>query len=83
MNNEQHWIRRPLTGDDVADLREEFAACDADGDGCVNFGEFESLLQMLDSRLAADQRRIEFSRIDTDGSGRIDLAEFSRWWQGN
>lgn len=83
MNTEPKWIRRPLTGDDIADLRAAFATCDADGDGRVNQGEFASLLQSLGSRLAAEQLGGEFSRIDVDGNGLIDLTEFRRWWQGD
>ena len=82
MKTDSGWIRRSLTGDDIADLREEFAACDADGDGRVGFGEFESLLQSVGSELSAGQRKTEFSRIDADGNGLIDLTEFRRWWQG-
>lgn len=82
MNSEPGKIPRPLTGDDVADLHAEFASCDADGDGRVTYGEFESLLQSVGSRLSAGQRSNEFSRIDTDSNGLIDLAEFRRWWQG-
>jgi Ca2+-binding EF-hand superfamily protein len=83
MNREQVWIRRPLTSDDIADLRAEFATCDADGDGRINIGEFESLLQSLGSELSTIQRKGEFSRIDADGNGLIGLTEFRRWWQGD
>jgi calmodulin len=83
MNTETGLIRRPLTGDDIADMRTEFAACDVDGDGRVGYGEFETLLQTLGSGLTSAQRRGEFSRIDADGNGLIDLAEFRNWWRGS
>lgn len=83
MNSEPLWVQRPLTGDDIADLRAEFASCDTDGDGRVGYGEFESLLQSLGTRLSEVQRKGEFSRIDVDGDGQIDLTEFRRWWQGD
>jgi Ca2+-binding EF-hand superfamily protein len=82
MNGESARSHRPLTSDDIAELRLEFDACDKDADGRVAQGEFESLLESLGSRLSADQRRAEFSRLDTDGNGFINLAEFRRWWQG-
>lgn len=75
-------VGRPLSGSDLADLWTEFQACDCDGDGCIDFAEFESLLQSVGSRLAAPQRRAEFQRIDRDGNGLVDLGEFERWWQG-
>ena len=73
---------RPLSGDDIAQLHDEFQACDADGDGRVGLSEFESLLQSVGSQLSSEQRRSEFLRIDTDGNGLIDVAEFKRWWIG-
>lgn len=82
MNSEPSWVRRPLTGDDITDLSAEFANRDVDGDGLVNYTEFDALLQSLGSLLSAETRRAEFSRIDNDGNGAIDLIEFRRWWQG-
>jgi Ca2+-binding EF-hand superfamily protein len=82
MNGEPASSQRQLSSDDIVELRLEFDACDPDADGRVTFGEFDSLLESLGSRLSAEQRRAEFSRIDTDGNGLINLTEFRRWWQG-
>jgi Ca2+-binding EF-hand superfamily protein len=80
---EPEGTHRPLSGDDIAELHDEFQACDTDGDGQVGISEFESLLQSVGSQLSSEQRRSEFLRIDADGNGLIDLAEFKRWWLGS
>lgn len=82
MGNESPQMRRPLSGDQIADLWAEFQACDLDGDGRVGYAEFDRLLQSVGSYLSAAQRSAEFARIDTDRNNLIDLAEFKRWWQG-
>jgi len=80
--NSESARRRPLTSDDIAELRLEFDACDPDADGRVTYAEFETLLVSLGSQLSAEQRHAEFSHIDTDGNDLINLTEFRRWWQG-
>lgn len=82
MSSESMRMRRPFSGDTVADLHAQFAACDADGDGRIGYGEFEALLLSLGSGLSSVQRRGEFSLIDADNNGLIDLAEFRKWWRG-
>jgi Ca2+-binding EF-hand superfamily protein len=83
IGSDSRGMRRPLSGDEVADLYLEFEVCDTDADGHVAFEEFDRLLTSVDSGLDDRQRRSEFSRIDADQNGLIDLAEFKRWWQGD
>ena len=83
IGSDSRGMRRPLSGDEVADLYTEFEASDTNADGRVSFEEFDRLLTSVDSGLDDRQRRSEFSRIDADQNGLIDLPEFKRWWQGD
>lgn len=74
--------RRPLTGDELADLQEQFDECDADGDGRIDFTEFSQLLENLGSEVPPERRRSQFDVIDLDHDGAIDRAEFMEWWRG-
>ena len=62
------------------ELKEDFEQADSDGDGRINFAEFSSLLEDLESGMSAEELRIGFHEIDTDHDGRIDLPEFIAWW---
>ena len=75
-------VRRVLSGDDIADMDEQFDECDADGDQRIDFGEFSLLLERLGSELAPAQRRARFDAIDTDRNGAINRQEFMAWWRG-
>jgi Ca2+-binding EF-hand superfamily protein len=84
MNSErkpQSPLRRPLTGDELADLDEQFDECDADGDQRIDFTEFVELLEKLGSELPMTQRRDRFAAIDTDSDGAINRSEFMDWWR--
>jgi Ca2+-binding EF-hand superfamily protein len=74
--------KRPLSSDELADLGQQFDACDADGDQRIDFTEFAQLLEDLGSELPATQRRARFDAIDTDHDGAIDRGEFTEWWRG-
>ncbi|MEO8307352.1 MAG: EF-hand domain-containing protein [Pseudomonadota bacterium] len=75
-------VRRPLSGDDIADARDQFAACDSDGDGRIESGEFAGLLERCGSLLTSSQKRGRFEEIDSDHDGFINLGEFIEWWRG-
>lgn len=74
-------VRRPLSGDDLADLDEQFDECDADGDQRIDFTEFSQLLEKLGSQVAPAHRRGQFDAIDLDRDGAIDRREFMEWWR--
>jgi Ca2+-binding EF-hand superfamily protein len=73
---------RPLSGDELADLDEQFDECDANGDQRIDFAEFSQLLENLGSELRGTQRRLRFEAIDADHDGAIDRREFMDWWRG-
>lgn len=75
------FVPRPLSSDEIADLHEEFAECDADGDRRIDFTEFSHLLEKLGSELPPHKRRSGFDAIDADRDGAIDRDEFIQWWR--
>jgi Ca2+-binding EF-hand superfamily protein len=64
---------------DLADLDEQFDACDADGDQRIDFTEYSQLLERLGSEVPPARRRLQFDAIDTDRDGAIGRREFSEW----
>jgi Ca2+-binding EF-hand superfamily protein len=74
--------RRPVTSAEILDVDDQFDACDADGDGRIDFPEFSALLDRLGSELETVNRRRHFVAIDTDGDGCIGRAEFRAWLEG-
>jgi nitroreductase len=74
--------RRPLSGDELADAAESFGACDADGDGRIDFAEFSQLLEHLGLEGSSASYRNHFDGVDADRDGFIDRHEFVQWWRG-
>ncbi len=64
----------------VEELREDFEAFDRDGNGSIDFGEFEELLDGLGAQMSRPEARIGFHEIDTDADGQITFSEFVEWW---
>ena len=73
---------RPLSGDELADLEEQFDECDADGDQRISFAEFTQLLERLGSEVPPEKRHAQFDEIDLDRDGAIVHSEFMQWWRG-
>lgn len=71
-----------VTKDELTGLRQEFEACDADGDGWIRSPEFEALLKQLDHELTSDECLLAFDMTDADGDGLISFEEFMGWWSG-
>lgn len=69
-----------FTPEELDELRESFAYNDANDDGKIEFEEFVSMLEALESGISNDEARVGFDSIDGDGSGSIDLDEFVAWW---
>lgn len=64
----------------LEELREDFEAFDRDGNGLIDFAEFEELLDGLGAEMSRPEARTGFHVIDTDGDGRISFTEFAAWW---
>jgi Ca2+-binding EF-hand superfamily protein len=69
-----------LTPEELAELREDFAYNDADGNGRLSFDEFVDLLDDLESGIEDDEARVGFAEIDRDEDGAIEFDEFVAWW---
>ncbi|MEJ2087816.1 MAG: EF-hand domain-containing protein [Gammaproteobacteria bacterium] len=65
---------------ELEELEDYFRACDTNGDGTIQFGEFQALLANLGSEMDREECRIGFREVDTDGDGVIDFNEFLAWW---
>lgn len=62
------------------DLSKAFARFDGDGNGRIDRGEFNELLDALGSSMSEKDRELGFGMIDSDEDGSITLAELSEWW---
>lgn len=62
------------------ELRENFATCDENNDGNIQFSEFANLMGNLGAEMNADECKIGFNEIDTDKDGVISLDEFVAWF---
>lgn len=80
-NNLPRTERRPLDGDELSDLYEQFSECDTDDDGHIDFTEFSRLLDNLNLTLPPESRRAQFDEIDSDRDGAIAEMEFVQWWR--
>ncbi|MBX3703525.1 MAG: EF-hand domain-containing protein [Steroidobacteraceae bacterium] len=63
-----------------AELREDFAYFDDDGDGLLQVDEFIRFLDGLGAGMSNEECRIGFAEIDTDRDGVIQFEEFLNWW---
>jgi Ca2+-binding EF-hand superfamily protein len=69
------------SGDErLAELRDSFRGCDADGDGYLEYREFAVLLENLGADMSQQEIRIGFQAIDTDDDQLIEFSEFADWW---
>jgi Ca2+-binding EF-hand superfamily protein len=71
---------KDLSTQELAELRQSFDACDANGDGWIIVAEFETLLHALDQDLSQDECLLAFEMTDGDGDGKISFEEFMSWW---
>jgi Ca2+-binding EF-hand superfamily protein len=70
----------PLTENVIAKTRKVFDACDLNGDGFLDQGEFHVLLQALDGDVSHEELLLDFEVADTTGDGYIEFREFVAWW---
>ena len=63
-----------------AELREDFAYVDEDGDGLLQVGEFIRFMDALGAEMSDEECRIGFEEIDSDRDGVIEFREFLEWW---
>ena len=73
---------KDLSTGELAELRQSFDTCDANGDGWIIVGEFSSLLNRLGQDLSDDECLLAFEMTDGDGDGKISFEEFMGWWTG-
>ena len=64
----------------IANTRKVFEACDLNGDGFLDQGEFHVLLQALDGDVSHEEAVLDFEVADTAGDGYIEFKEFVAWW---
>ena len=70
----------PLSENVIANTRKVFEACDLNGDGFLDQGEFHVLLQALDGDVSREEMLLDFEVADTTGDGYIEFREFVTWW---
>lgn len=75
-------LRRPLSGDDLADLEELFDEADEDGDQKIQFAEFSQLLDSLGADMEYEEMRSGFRKIDANRDGAIEFQDFVEWVRG-
>ena len=63
-----------------AELQDDFEYCDEDGDGLMQFDEFEHFMDGLGADMSSEECRIGFTEIDSNRDGRIEFREFMDWW---
>ncbi|HEU0225912.1 MAG TPA: EF-hand domain-containing protein [Steroidobacteraceae bacterium] len=63
-----------------AELREDFAYVDEDGDGLLQVDEFIRFMDELGAEMSDEECRIGFAEIDSDRDGAIQFREFLDWW---
>ena len=69
------------SGKQLEEIRDSFQHFDSDGNGLIDFKEFQQLLKTLSPEATLQQTGEGFSMIDTNCDGYIDLDEFVVWWQ--
>jgi len=74
---------KDLSTKELAELRQQFDAVDANGDGWIVSGEFAGLLHALDQDLTDDECLLAFEATDEDGDGKMSFEEFMGWWTGD
>lgn len=62
------------------ELRENFDHFDKDGNGVIDFGEFQALLNALGAGMDEDEAAVGFDIIDVDNNRAIEFDEFAEWW---
>lgn len=72
---------KALSDDELATIRENFEFADADGNGTIDFKEFQKLLRVLSPDVGTQQAAEGFSMIDKKSDGYIDYEEFLEWWK--
>ena len=65
-----------LTADQIAELRNSFAAIDANHDGQVSKDELKAHLQKLGDNVTDDVVDELMGKVDENGDGKIDFEEF-------
>lgn len=66
--------------DRIEEIEELFEQNDVDGNGDIDFAEFQSLMRELDESMSQHSLEIGFREIDNNRDGRINFDEFLDWW---
>lgn len=70
----------PATNDRIEEIEELFEQNDTDGNGDIDFEEFEEFMADLDPQMIRPSLEIGFREIDTNKDGRINFGKFLEWW---
>jgi mannose-1-phosphate guanylyltransferase len=61
------------------EIQEMFDRIDENGDGCISYEEYASLMLEMDHDQSGSALRASFDAIDADRDGRVSFGEFRAW----
>eukprot|EP01083_Nonionella_stella_P255455 876788_1 len=67
---------RPLTAEEIADLKEAFAMFDTDGNGTIEAKELREVMRQLGQNPSMREIQEMINSVDDNGDGIIDFDEF-------
>jgi hypothetical protein len=63
-----------------------FSSFDRDGNGMIDFEEFEKLCRQMglhSSQMSTEEMNIVFEEVDSERRGSIEVTDFTKWLSGN
>ncbi len=64
----------------VEEIQAVFEKYDTNGNGTIDWNEFQDLLHELDKDLSLLDKAQTFDMVDTNHTGMINFDEFMAWW---
>ncbi len=65
----------------IEEIQAVFEKYDTNGNGTIDWKEFQDLLHELDKDLSLLDKAETFDKVDTNHTGMINFDEFMAWWK--